>query len=704
MSRATFLVIAAAMTVVAAAVRLNNAISFPVLGGYDAFAHFTYIWFVAVTGQIPLASQGWEFFQPPLYYELMAAIWRAAGSLDGETRLRIGKAVVALAGLAAPAAAYAVVRWRYPSERLVQLLAAGSMMFLPVNVYSAGFTGNEGLNSALGNFALLVLVWTLRETTKARAATLGVVLGLAMLTKFTAIVVVVGSVATLALRALVRREPVRGAETIAIVLAGTLVVCGGYYLRNVRVFGNPFQMSRGELYLVRLEDAQVTGRRGLLEYVLFDPGIVYRPQWPRGLSVISPRPPGHEYSALREAVPTGLFANAWFDGFGSFVLPPITQSETSRRAGQLLLLLALAPTSVLLFGAAAAVRDLVRDGWDDSHVAMLATLGAMAVVVVQGTRTVPMHAAVKATYIMLVGTAFAYLFGVGLVEIRRRSPRVLASVTAVCAALAVASVVVFAHGRFLSTEWSDEGLENSIVQNMYGVLFYAAGDRRSAEAKFRGAAERGLHLGYENLATIAAERGELDAAKFLLRMAALRQPLQIPGTPAQRNEATATTQAEYANTLATFEAADGRLDAAMEALETSRRLDPSIPESAFNLGAVRLWQSLDAPPDARNALVSAAEADFLEAERLDPAFPAPILLRAVAAALRGDCRAARQIFSDQADPARRGPRKYPVETGPGDLYSAGLRRRRIIDELPPELSPDRALQKCPSDSAEPAPA
>jgi 4-amino-4-deoxy-L-arabinose transferase-like glycosyltransferase len=102
------------------------------------------------------------------------------------------------------------------------------MMFLPVNVYSAGFTGNEGLNSALGNFALLVLVWTLRETTKARAATLGVVLGLAMLTKFTAIVVVVGSVATLALRALVRREPVRGAETIAIVLAGTLVVCGGY--------------------------------------------------------------------------------------------------------------------------------------------------------------------------------------------------------------------------------------------------------------------------------------------------------------------------------------------------------------------------------------------------------------------------------------------------------------------------------------------
>jgi len=43
MSRRTFLVVTALMVAVAAAVRVNNALVFPILRGYDGFGHFTYI-------------------------------------------------------------------------------------------------------------------------------------------------------------------------------------------------------------------------------------------------------------------------------------------------------------------------------------------------------------------------------------------------------------------------------------------------------------------------------------------------------------------------------------------------------------------------------------------------------------------------------------------------------------------------------------
>src|SRR5205085_3357025 len=216
---------------------------------------------------------------------------------------------------------------------------------------------------------------------------------------------------------------------------------------------------------------------------------------------------------------------------------------------------------------------------------------AMAAVVVHGTRTVPTQAAVKATYVMLVGSAFAFFFAAGFVALGARTRRVL---TTVCGALAVASIVVFAHGRFLPNDWSAEGLENSIVQNMYGVLYHAAGDDAVAEEKFRAAAARGFHLGYENLASLAFESGKLDEAKYFLHTAALREPGQAKGTRAQREQAIRATQAEYLNSLAVIEASGGDFASAREALERSRRYDPSIPESAYNAGVIDLLEARSA--------------------------------------------------------------------------------------------------------------
>src|SRR5436190_22759152 len=97
-SRGTLVVVCVVLLAAAVAARLHNAWTAPVLSGYDAFGHFTYIWFVAKTGHFPMATHGWSFFHPPLYYALMASIWNAFAGIDPFVRLKIGKVLVAALG------------------------------------------------------------------------------------------------------------------------------------------------------------------------------------------------------------------------------------------------------------------------------------------------------------------------------------------------------------------------------------------------------------------------------------------------------------------------------------------------------------------------------------------------------------------------------------------------------------------------------
>ncbi len=684
------------MTLVASAARWNNAMVVSVIGGYDAFAHFTYIWFLSETGRVPLAESGWEFFQPPLYYAAMAAIWRALPELDGVARLRIGTALVATLGLAQAWVGAALVQRTFPREPLLQLFAAGLLLFVPVHLYSAGFLGNEGLGAALCALSLLALVRTLERPGAGRAALLGLALGLAMLTKFTGLVVVAAAGATMAAKAAGRRDDSRSMRALAIALTVVAVTSGWFYARNAIVYGNPFQMSREQLFLARVENSQLQGERRLLEYLLFDPGILYRPQWPRGLSVNSPRPPGVPYSALRESIPTGLYANTWFDGFGGFALPTVVESEAARRAGQLLLTLALVPTGLMLLGAGCVAMRLHKRAWNDVDAVVLASLAAMAVVLVHGTRSVPTQSAIKATYLMPVSVAFAYLAALGLDAVRARSRTLARAALAACALLAVASTLVFTRDLVLDTGL-ERGESRAVAQNLHGVIDYAAGDLDAAAEHFAAAARAGWHLGDENLAALAFERGQLERAEWFLSRAALRQPAQTRGTADERRQAISTTQAEYANSLAVIAHAAGRPEEAMRRARRAVAHDPELPEAHYDLGVLGMERALASAGGggAGAGDFGAACEAVARSTELDPAFLEARRLRGVCLAWLGECDAARP-WLDGPGVSPPGTRGWPVETGPGDLNAAGLHRRRHIQSLAEPLRIDAALARCPA--------
>jgi tetratricopeptide (TPR) repeat protein len=701
MKRTHCALILAVMLVVGAAVRLNNVLTFPALRAFDGFGHFTYIWFMADQWRVPLATSGWSFFHPPLYYALMASLWTALAPLDAIDRLTVGTGVVALLGLTHALAAYAIARRYFPGRHVVHLLAAGLMLFLPLNLYTAGFLGNEGLNAVIATASLMTLLWVLRNPSPARGAVLGLCLGAGLLTKFTAIAIAGGALGTLALQTWALKRWRTGLATLATASAVALLLCGWFYARNLAEYGTPFKMSRDEFPIRHVENYQSKGLRNLWEYVLFDPVILRRPQWPRGIPLTGV-PSNFPHNALRESVPTGVYANAWFDGGTGNFLPPVTLSEQSRRAGQILLTLALLPSGLILLGLSTAVRRLWRHGWDDTLVAMLMTFGAMVALFVQGMSAVPMHAAVKATYLTPVSVAFAFWLALGADRLGQMSTRWLHRSALACALLAVVSVVSFSNGVFIARDWLVQAPTNSSVwHNLYGIVYYAAGDRTRARELFEASSQQGWHLADENLSYLALQDGRPLEALYRVRSAAQLQPRQSFGVLADRRRFNRTAQAEYLNQMAVMYHQLGWRDRALIAADKAFEYDGTIPEIRYDLAVLKLEHALaqegTSAEQVRQA-VAQSKVLLFAAAVADPGFHEVQTLASTLDALQGNC--------EQAAPAIRAAlassgvhRTYPIATGPGNVHAAGLGRRLYIADLPEHLRPEYQLSRCSAQAA-----
>ena len=680
------------------AARLHNAWASPVLAGYDAFAHFTYIWFVADTGRVPLPTEGWSFFHPPLYYAFMAGLWNALAAWDPASRLKVGKLVVAALGCIPAAIAWVVVARRFPGNGLARLLAAALVLLIPVQVYSAGFLGNEGLHAVFGGLSLLALLGVLERPGWARAAALGLCLGLAMLAKFSAVAMATACLATIVARALLRREFAQGARVAVVATTAMLLVCGPYYARNVVVYGKPFQLSRETFMVAYVEGNQPQAARGWADYLTFDPVIFRRPVWPRGSSPLEDEAPHGFGRAVRESVWTGLYANTWFDGFGGWVLPPVVESDGARRAGQALLTLGLVPTGLMVLGAWSALISVRRRGWDDTVMAFAFVTVAMMALFVYGTHEAPIAAAVKATYFTPISIVFAFWFAEGFVRLQGSRPRWTGPVAGVCVLTGIVSLAVFWQGLFFDSNALRSSMphftEGQRTQD--GIVEYAGGRLAEARRAFEQAAESDYHLAWENLAFLAIDEGRPSQGLRWLRRAARLQREQADGGPIRRQEFLDLAEAEYDHSMAVVLHGLGRRERAVARWHHALRLDPRHAEALWCLALTRLEDGMATARDEaeRRAVFSDAERALANVRILDPGLKEGWLLAAAVKAARGDCDGARRTIEEWHTLPWWTERRYPVESGTGAGFSASIGRRRLIAVHRAELDPATAFVAC----------
>ena len=220
---------------------VNNFWKLPLEMGMDANGHLQYIRYLFENGRIPLATEGWQMFQSPFYYLLAAAVYQSFLSLfSAETVIRILKRLSFLCGMVQVEICYRTLRNAYPGKESLQVIGTLLGGLLPMNLYMSQSLGNEPLVGCL--IALIILLACLvssgvRGATRETAILMGFILGLALLTKVTAILIVPPLLFFVSVEIMKRSDsPGEGIRSVArfviIALCIAMTVAGWYYLRN----------------------------------------------------------------------------------------------------------------------------------------------------------------------------------------------------------------------------------------------------------------------------------------------------------------------------------------------------------------------------------------------------------------------------------------------------------------------------------------
>jgi 4-amino-4-deoxy-L-arabinose transferase-like glycosyltransferase len=206
--------------------------------GYDGLDNFQYIEWFQTHWTLPPLMLSRTTYHPPLFY-VMEGNFRGSGA--------------SVPILALPSMIFASLTLillfigleRHMAEhRLGRLVALALAAVLPCSVHLSGMWTAEGLNGFLATAGLLVAAHLLGTPGKRRiklALVLGVILGLEMLSKVSAVVILASVVGAAGLEAWWSRGPIanrlRGAVPWLWMLAAFALTSGWYFARNQHLYG-----------------------------------------------------------------------------------------------------------------------------------------------------------------------------------------------------------------------------------------------------------------------------------------------------------------------------------------------------------------------------------------------------------------------------------------------------------------------------------
>jgi hypothetical protein len=398
--------IVAVVFALAALLRIHGAATAPPLSGFDGPYHAANIGILFFDGRLPLPHEGWSTFHPPLYYAVSAAIWNLVPeSASGETLLFVLRLVNVISGLALGAAIYATARLLVPARPWLAALAGTLAWFLPMHLGPSFLLGNEISAAALSAIAIWLLMRCLAAPESVgRAAALGAVLGLGVLTKFSVLVVAGVTLAMLAFSARGSSAPPLRALAPALVAFAVLTLLSGwYFVGNIARYGRPIVM-QNEIVSEEMRKQGYGPTREVAAYLDPSLDILLDP-------VARPRPDA-------PAVWPHTFASTWFDPHASVIDP---RASWSRRLAPGLFAGGALWTAFAVIGALAVARGRERFAvpWSALALALLAfaSLGSY----VAFTWRVATLSALKATYLSAGVPAFVLFAALGAERLGRHS-------------------------------------------------------------------------------------------------------------------------------------------------------------------------------------------------------------------------------------------------------------------------------------------
>jgi Flp pilus assembly protein TadD len=551
---------------------IQNTLRAPLfVTGFDVQAHLNYIKYIQQHKSLPLADEGWETHQPPLYYLLTAGLLGVGGlSTEDPGALVVLRGLGLVIGLGQLVLVAASLALLFPGQPRRQLAGLCLAAFLPVSIYTCHYLTNESLLMLLGTAALYLCLGILRDdhASAGRHALLGLCLAAALLTKVTALVICGVILIVLSGRLVIRRERrlSHWLGSVGVALLVMVLVSGWHYARVWARFGTPF-----------------VGNYDAASGFVFwqDPGygtLAYLVHF--GQSLTQP------FFCALQSLPDGLYSTFWGDGLcgGVSILwsyrPPWNYDVMA--AGYLL---ALLPSLGILMGVGLSLVELVRRPRTEWFLLCGVGVGLGLALLYQFVRY-PYYGHAKAMYELTVMLSIC-TFGAWGLDLLARSSRL----AGFCVAIAM--------GTWACTTYASYWIcpDCAATLNWAGLQQLSMNQYVKAETCFRMATEADPH----------AVAARLNQAAMRLRAhepAAARQLIEMARRDDPENP-----DALFA--LAYLFQAEGRVSECLHHLRQVAELAPDHPAVHSVLGATLMRQN-----QRREAIAA-----YREAVRVSPSNP-----------------------------------------------------------------------------------
>src|SRR5262245_4966271 len=380
----------------------NNTRLLPFHEGFDSAEHLKYIRYIQEHRALPLPTEGWEMYQPPLYYLISAAVLSACKlSINDPASIVLLRLLGGFLGVAQFVLVFLSLQLLLPVRAaLIGLLVAA---FLPMHLYMAHYVTNEMLAATLATATLYSCLRLLKTDTPrpSQFVWVGMALGAAMLAKVTALLLLPLVIAAIAGNLIAVRVPmVTSLRNVGLLLAVCFTICGWHYVRVWSNAGTPlvgnWDIASGFTWW------QDSGYHTAADYLRF------------GRSLVNPFFSGFAGFA------DGIYSTLWGDGLcGGVSSLALVWNEQPMIAGYLW---ALVPTVLVLTGAVVAIAQFIRK--PSSELFVLLGFGAVLVLaMILMTLKVPSYAQAKAFYALSALTPFCFFGALGWETLtQKRSP------------------------------------------------------------------------------------------------------------------------------------------------------------------------------------------------------------------------------------------------------------------------------------------
>lgn len=303
------------------------------------------------------------------------------------------------------------------------LLGICFILFVPLHIYTSSMIGNEHLTAFLISIGLWLLILYPHKPKfcPVLAILMGVISGLALLSKYTGILILLTILICLLQRILFnkgrRKEHVFTLMTVVIIC---LLISGGFYVRNILLFGHPFVLSQDYPVVAKVMKQQPPGERRWSDFLGFDLWIFRDP--------IIQYPQENIPNSRSRYIWSLVYSDFWFESFSHFFL--LKCDPWRQRVGIILLWLGILPTFLFLLeiGKETVLNFKKRMDTPTFPLLVLFLLNLMAFIIFN-IKT-PHFSAGKASYFLTSSLPIAIFMGRGAEQWLQK--RVIFKIIGIC--------------------------------------------------------------------------------------------------------------------------------------------------------------------------------------------------------------------------------------------------------------------------------